>query len=173
MFRLALNFKGFVFILIYSIMAYAPAQSTPNDLASDDYVVLGLATCFLRQDGETTEIQVVEPIPSAYLETVLKGITTSYSVLWNTTLAAAMASPTAGLTPEQQAKAQPCEDFPVRLEAAARSYINRPQSRQLIPAGVPFTEVNYSIEKKRVLNTKNKISKSDNVKQHKYTHQVL
>lgn len=159
--------------LLFHAMAYAPEQPVQLELSENSYVVLGLATCFLRLDGETTEIQVVEPVPSAYLETVLKGIATAYSVLWSTTLAEAMANPTVGLMVDQQPTPQPCEDFAERLEATARSYIHRPQATQLIPPGEPFTGINYSVEQKRVLNTKNKISKSDNVKQHKYTHQVL
>ena len=37
------------------------AQAT--DLSADDYCVLGLATCFVRDEGEIEQITVLEPIP--------------------------------------------------------------------------------------------------------------
>ncbi len=153
-------------------MVYAPAEAPQIDLPSDSYLVLGVATCYLRHDGETIELQIIEPIPSAYLETVLNGIATSYSILWSTTLAEALADPTASLSADLST-AQPCEDFVERAQAAARSYIHRPTAKTLLPPDAPFTEVNYSTDKKRILNPKNKVSKSDNVKQHQYTHKVL
>jgi hypothetical protein len=59
------------------------------------------------------------------------------------------------------------------LLAAARTYQSRPEAANLVPLGTVHRELNYSIEKKRVLNSQRKISKNDNVKQHKYTHEVL
>jgi hypothetical protein len=47
-----------------TIIAYADA----TDLNTDDYIVLGLATCFYKEDGEVHQIEVIEPIPSAALE---------------------------------------------------------------------------------------------------------
>ncbi|WLT37067.1 hypothetical protein NON20_13625 [Synechocystis sp. B12] len=38
---------------------------SPTSLASDDYCVLGLATCFLREDGDFHAVDIIEPIPSA------------------------------------------------------------------------------------------------------------
>jgi hypothetical protein len=93
--------------------------------------------------------------------------------LWPTTLEQALNGHFSRLSPETQALAQPWEDFEERLDAAARSYANRPQAMTLLPDGAPFQAVNYSTEKKRVLNLKTKVLKSDNVMQHKDTHQVL
>jgi hypothetical protein len=152
-------------------MVSAPIST--SDLPLNSYVVLGLATCYLLQDGETTEVKVVEPLPSAYLETVVQGIATSYAMLWNTTLEQALAQPLAGLSADEQLTVQPCDDFEERLQAAARSYVSRPSAQTLIAAGTPFRDLNYSTEKKRILNPKNRVSKSDNVKQHKHTHKVL
>ncbi|MGH7999306.1 MAG: hypothetical protein ACREPR_07750, partial [Brasilonema sp.] len=58
------------------------ATLLPNapDISADDYCVFGLATCFLKEDGEVHQVQVVEPIPSAALEAILKGIPTSYQL---------------------------------------------------------------------------------------------
>ncbi|MEL7009608.1 MAG: hypothetical protein AAGM29_13500, partial [Cyanobacteria bacterium J06588_4] len=56
------------------------------DLAADDYCVLGLATCFVRDEGEIEQLKVLEPIPSAALEALLKGVPTSYQIACATTL---------------------------------------------------------------------------------------
>ena len=146
--------------------SHPPAHTLP----ADSYVVVGLATCFLRPEGDTLELQVLEPIPSAYLESVLQGVPTSYSALCGTTLAAALALDLPDLA---TATAQPCADFEERLEAAARTYQSRPAAANLVPVGTHRRDLNYSTEKKRVLNSQRKISKNDNVKQHKYTHEVL
>jgi hypothetical protein len=148
-------------------------SAQPDSLSSNSYVALGLATCYRQQDGETEEIQVLEPVPSAYLEAVFKGVATSYRAICGTTLEQAQNLTVTGLPPEQVAVAQPCTDFEARLLAAARTYQTRPQAMELVPLGTSRDDVNFSVEKKRVLNGQRKVSLADNVKQHKYTHEVL
>ncbi len=157
-----------------------PAHPAPSasDLAPDSYVLLGLATCYWRQEGETQAVPVVEPVPSAYLETLLQGIPTAYRQVWGTTVAQALALDPAlvtvvGESSEVLAPPQHCADFEQRVLAAARTYHQRPATAQLIPVGTVRSDLNYSTEKLRILNPKNKVSRSDNVKQHKYTHEVL
>ena len=41
-------------------------------------VCLGLATCFLREDSQFHSVEIIEPIPSAALEAILKQVPTSY-----------------------------------------------------------------------------------------------
>ncbi|MEL7408403.1 MAG: hypothetical protein AAFN00_15850, partial [Cyanobacteria bacterium J06558_2] len=48
------------------------------DLNLNDYCVLGLATCFVQEDGEVEQLTVLEPIPSSAIEALIKGIPTSY-----------------------------------------------------------------------------------------------
>ena len=145
----------------------------PTDLAPDSYVLLGVATCYLRQEGETVAVDVVEPIPSAYLETLIQGTPTAYHQVWGTTLAAALALDVATLTPKDNTPIHRCADFESRVLAAARTYRSRPQATTMIPVGTHRQDLNYSTAHKRILNPKNKVSKADNVKQHKYTHEVL
>ena len=38
-----------------------------TDLNTDNYIVLCLATCFYKEDGEVHQIEVIEPILSAAL----------------------------------------------------------------------------------------------------------
>ncbi|QQE63803.1 hypothetical protein GFS31_04730 [Leptolyngbya sp. BL0902] len=154
-------------------MSLVTPQVIPTDLAPDSYVVMGVATCYLRQEGETLALEVMEPIPSAYLETLLQGTPTAYRHIWGTHLEAALACDPTTLTPTEGPAVQRCADFEQRLVAAARTYQSRPQATTDLPIGTHRQDLNYSTAHKRILNPKNKVSKADNVKQHKYTHEVL
>ncbi len=153
----------------------ASATSYPNapDLSADDYLVIGLATCFIKEEGEVHEVQLLEPIPSAALEAIVKGIPTSYQFACATTLGAVLA----GDTPQKPAQfpesAQFGDEFVQRAIAAARTYKRREIAKSLIPQGTTRNDFKYSIERKRVLNAKRVVSKEDNVKQHSHTHKVL
>lgn len=147
----------------------------PNapDLHADDYCVFGLATCFLRDEGEVKQVQVVEPIPSAALEAILKGIPTSYRFACAKSLAEFYSEQTVQIPTEFPREAQLCENFTDRVVAAARTYKSRPEARQYIPLGTTKDDLNYSLERKRILNAQNVVRVEDNVKQHPHTHQVL
>jgi hypothetical protein len=131
------------------------AHIYPNtpDIVAEDYVVLGLASCFIKDDGEIHQVQVVEPIPSAALEAIVKGIPTSYEGF--------------------PAGAQFCDDFAYRATSAARTFKTRTVAQEHIPLGVTKSDFNFSTERKRVLNSERIIKTEDNVKQHAYTHQKL
>jgi hypothetical protein len=146
----------------------------PTDLAPDAYLVLGLATCFVKQEGGKLQpVQVIEPIPSAALEAIVRAIPTSYEMAIATTLGEVWTGDTlqrpAGFPPE----AQFGENFIERMIAAARSYLNRPTARDYIASGQVRQDFNFSTERKRTLNADRIVSAEDNVKQHAYTHQVL
>ncbi|HAJ62536.1 MAG TPA: hypothetical protein DCP31_27515, partial [Cyanobacteria bacterium UBA8543] len=61
-------------------MAAATSLIDAPDVSTDSYLVIGLATCYLKADGEVHEVKVIEPIPSAALEAILKNIPTSYAI---------------------------------------------------------------------------------------------
>ena len=153
----------------------ATANSYPNapDLSTDDYLVIGLAPCFIKEEGEVHPVQILEPIPSAALEAIVKGIPTSYEVAFGTTLGAVLA----GDTPQKPAgfpeSAQFGDEFVQRAIAAARTYKRREVAKLLIPQGTTRNDFQYSTERKRVLNARRVVTKSDNVKQHSHTHKVL
>ncbi len=151
--------------------------STAPDLTADDYLLLGLATCFIKADGEVCQVKVVEPIPSAALEAIIKGIPTSYEQATATTLGAVLGAVLTGESPQLPAgfpaEVQFCDDFDSRALAAARTFKSRPEAQALIPAGTSKTDFNFSTERKRVLNSDRIVKSEDNVKQHAYTHQVL
>lgn len=52
----------------------------PPDLSPDSYLVLGVAHCFYKAEGDLQEIKLIEPIPSASLETLCKHVPTAYAV---------------------------------------------------------------------------------------------
>ena len=147
----------------------------PNapDISADDYLVLGLATCFYKEDGDVLEVKIIEPIPSAALEALIKGIPTSYQMAYAATLGEVFAGDTLQLPASFPAEAQFGDEFALRAVAAVRTYKRRPQAQSSIPLGNTYTDFNYSLERKRVLNASRVVSKDDNVKQHAYTHQVL
>lgn len=156
-------------------MAIATSYPNATDLASNDYVVLGLATCFLKEDGEVHQIEVIEPIPSAALAAILQGIPTSYHLVYSTTLGEVIDEN--GENPQKPAlfppESQLSQEFIQRLFAAARTYKRDDSAKSLIPLGTTYSELKYSTERKRVLNEKRRIGKADNVKQHSHTHQRL
>ncbi|MGK7924827.1 MAG: hypothetical protein AB4290_06150 [Spirulina sp.] len=147
----------------------------PNapDISADDYCAFGLATCFIRNDGEIEEIRVIEPIPSSALEALLKGIPTSYQFACGQSLSAFFVEETLQKPTEFPADSRFCENFVERTLAASRTYKRYPQAQNYIPLGSKKDNFNYSIERKRVLNAENIVSAEDNIKQHSHTHKVL
>lgn len=149
------------------------ASSTAAEIASDTYVVLGVASCFVREDKELYPIEVIEPIPSAMLEALDRGIPTSYKVAVATTFGAVWQDDQPQRPPEFPESAQFCEEFGLRVASAARTYKARPSAQSLVPPGTLRDNFNFSLERKRVLNLERQVSPEDNVKQHSHTHKVL
>ena len=137
------------------------------------YVVLGLATCFIKEDGEVEQVKVIEPIPSAALEALMKGIPTSYEMAFATTVGAVLVEGNVQVPSQFPADVMLGEEFAQRVFAAARTFKKRTSAQDFIPVGATYQEFNYSLERKRVLNSERIVSAEDNVKQHAYTHQVL
>lgn len=154
-------------------MATATVYPNAPDLCAGDYVAIGLATCFIKEEGEVHEVKVIEAIPSAALEAIVKGIPTSYQIVWGTTLGAVLDGEKPKMMPEFPPSAQFSDEFSFRAIAAARTYKSRPQAQSHIQLGTARSDFNYSLERKRVLNSQRIIRTEDNVKQHEYTHKVL
>jgi hypothetical protein len=154
-------------------MATATLFSHAPDISLNDYCVFGLATCFLKTEGEFQQVQVVEPIPSAALEAILKGIPTSYQFACAKSVSEIFRDENPQVPAGFPESAQLCHDFTERLVAAVRTYKNRPEAKAHIPLGGKREDLNYSLDKKRVLNALHVVRTEDNVKQHPHTHQVL
>ncbi len=144
------------------------------DLSPEDYCVLGLATCFIREDGEVHQLKIAEPIPSAALEAIIKEIPTSYELACAISLSELFnGGDTVQLPAEFPPEAKLCDRFQERVAAATRTYKVRPEAKEHIPLGTSKQDFNYSVERKRVLNNVNVVRAEDNIKQHSHTHQVL
>jgi hypothetical protein len=143
------------------------------DLSPEDYCVLGVATCFIREDGAVRQVKILEPIPSAALEAIVRGIPTSYEVAGAKTLGEIFVADTVRIPSEFSDDVHLCDRFLERAFATARTYKSRLEAQQYIPVGTVKSDFNYSIAQKRVLNSDNIVRAEDNVKQHEYTHQVL
>jgi hypothetical protein len=146
-----------------------------SDLSSEDYCVLGLATCFVRDEGEIEQLTVLEPIPSAALEALIKGIPTSYQMACSTTLGEIFQEDSVKIPKDLSSEEEInlCDRFAERVAAATRTYKSRPEAQKHIPLGTVKQDFNYSLERKRVLNNSTVVSTEDNVKQHSHTHKVL
>ncbi len=153
-------------------MSLGLSQPETADLTTEDYIVIGLATCFLKGDGQVQEIKILEPIPSAALEAIITGVPTSYQIACATTLGAVLSNSAPTLV-EPFASTQLCDDFPERAIAAARTYKRRPVAQEHIPIGSIRSDFKYSVDRKRILNSQRLVTNEDNVKQHEYTHKVL
>ncbi|MBD2776150.1 hypothetical protein [Iningainema tapete] len=149
-----------------------PYHNAP-DLVQDDYIVIGLATCFVKLEGEVHQVEVIEPIPSAALEALLKGIPTSYQFACATTLGSVINGEEPQKLAQLPESAQFCDEFVVRAIATARTYKSHEQAKSLIPLGSTYNEFKYSTERKRVINATRVVTKEDNIKQHSHTHKVL
>ncbi|MEG3938629.1 MULTISPECIES: hypothetical protein [unclassified Microcoleus] len=154
-------------------MTTATVYPTAPDLCTDDYIAVGLATCFIKEEGEVHQVKIIEAIPSAALEAIVKGIPTSYEMAWGTTLGEVLEGDSPKRLPEFPSEAQFSDEFGFRAIAAARTYKIRPQAQVHIPSGTVRNDFTYSLERKRVLNSERIVRTEDNVKQHDHTHKVL
>ena len=151
---------------------------TAPDLAADDYCVLGLATCFVQEEGEIEQLTILEPIPSAALEALIKGIPTSYQVACAVTLSQIFQNNQVEIPKDFrdlqiEQDIQLCDRFEERVAAATRTYKSRPEAKEHLLLGTIKQDFNYSLSRKRVLNNTRSVSAADNVKQHSHTHKVL
>lgn len=149
------------------------SKLTELGISQEDYCVFGLATCFIRDEGEIKEIKVIEPIPSAALEALFKEIPTSYQLAIATTIGQVIRDNVMEKPSEFPADSQFCDNFIDRTLAATRTYKSKPSAQEYIKLGTSKSDFNYSLERKRVLNSVHKVSDDDNVKQHSHTHKIL
>lgn len=154
-------------------MATATLFTDAPDLSAADYCAFGLATCFIKEDGNVNQVEIFEPIPSAALEAILKAVPTSYRWVEAIAIGEVWDGEQIQLPASLPEGTQVCENFLERTIAAARTYQSRPEAKAHIPLGERRDNFNYSLDRKRVLNVQNVVRTEDNVKQHPHTHQVL
>ena len=134
-----------------------------SNMSSNSFVVLGLASCFIREENKLLPVEVIEPIPSATLLTLLEGIPTSYSLLIPSSLEEAQTAFEKGHLSAFPGSARFGENFIERLNAAIRTYQTNPQAAERLDAPL---NLNNPAPQNRILNLSRSISDADNVKQH-------
>ncbi|MBF2058413.1 MAG: hypothetical protein IGQ45_14665 [Cyanobacterium sp. T60_A2020_053] len=144
-----------------------------NKVCLDDYCVFGIATCYWRDGNEIKEIEVIEPIPSAYLETMMRGVETSYRFACAKTVGEILVNDNLQKPSEFPSQSQFCDNFQEIMLAATRTYKHKPSARHHIPLGQQKADFNYSVARKRIINNVKVVSDDDNVKQHSHTHKIL
>jgi hypothetical protein len=161
-------------------MSHTAPYSLAPDVSADDYLLIGLATCFVKEDGQIDQLAIIEPIPSAAFGALLGGVPTSYTWAIATTLGQVLTESEDGFTAKRLAElpeeAQFCQEFVLRSLSAARTYKrerNRAALADPLEVGTVYKEFNHSTERKRVLNGHRAVTTEDNVKQHAHTHQLL
>ncbi|MDX2270516.1 MAG: hypothetical protein NW237_01010 [Cyanobacteriota bacterium] len=152
-----------------------------NEVQGLEYVVLGVATCFQRdEEGRLNPVLIAEPVPAAELDCLAQGIrSTSYQLLYATTYAE-IVQDNQPILPQDviPAEALPGENFVQRVQAATRTYRAKPQFRHIPLHESCTTEtgifrLKHQAEPRRVINAVYEVSDGDNVKQHPHTHQQL
>ena len=142
-------------------------------MADLDFVVLGLAHCFIRdEENQLVPVQVVEPIPSASFLTLVQDIPSSYSRLVACHAQQVIDAEGNVSVPDVfPTEARLAQDFNERLEAAARTFQHHPEA-QIWQVG-QSEALHQKTTQKRVLNASHQVSEQDNVKQHPLTHTTL
>lgn len=157
--------------VFYQPQMTSASISAPDSATGENYVILGIAQCYVKQEGEITPVKILEPVPSAYFAALMKGVPTSYEKLYGVSLSEGIEN-TGSLQQGQDSNVQLCQNFSERAQAAARTYQSA-AAEQPIPIGQTLSELNFSTERKRILNASHVVNTQDNVKQHKYTHMTL
>lgn len=142
-------------------------------LKETDYCVFGVATYFVREDGELNAVEIMEPIASAALEALLQGIPTSYKLACAITLGEVFRNQQV-LPPRVLGDRLTIpDDLLERTMAAARTYQRYPDTTNHLAIGTVYEKFNYSVIHKRLLNQNNVVRPEDNIKQHSHTHKTL
>lgn len=157
------------------------AELQANEVQGLEYVVVGVAACFQRDDeGRLAPVLVVEPIPAADLDCLAREVrSTSYSLIYAATYAEFVQDGQPCVPVDVfPAEAVPGSNFVQRIQAAARTYRTKPEFRHLslhdtCTAEAGVFKLNFNPEPRRVINAVVEVGEADNVKQHAHTHATL
>lgn len=136
--------------------------------SDDDYIVLGLAHCFRKDDNsKLQDAFVVEPVTAGTLECMENGGVTCYKFVTATTLGVALKEDVS-LLPAEMQSGTVCDEFNFRAKCASRTWKrDHPQQNLLhiVPRDGVKSEYNFSLQDKRILNAEVVVNDSDNIKQ--------
>jgi len=133
-----------------------------------DYIVLGLAHCFKKdENGKLKDALMVEPVTAGTLECMENGGVTCYKCVTATTLGVALKEDLSLLPVEMQVGSV-CDEFNFRAKCASRTWKrDHPQQNllHLVPRDGVKSDYNFNLQDKRVLNEEVVVNDSDNIKQ--------
>lgn len=136
--------------------------------SEDDYIVLGLAHCFRKdENGKLVDALVVEPVTAGTLECMENGGVTCYKCVTATTLGVALKEDLS-LLPAEMQSGSVCEEFNFRAKCASRTWKrDHPQQNllHLVPKDGVKSDYNFNLQDKRVLGVEVVVNDSDNIKQ--------
>lgn len=135
--------------------------------SDDDYIVLGVAHCFVKEESKLSDVFVIEPIPAGAVECMDNGGVTCFKHAIGTRLGTALRQDAALLPPEFHG-AKFCEDFDFRTKCASRTWKRQHAVdviTKLMGEGKVRSDWNFGLEDKRVLNMDYEPSDADNIKQ--------
>merc|ERR1712072_764925 len=158
------------------------SSSAVNDpfvkpLLDEDYVAVGLACCFARNDeNKLSEAWILEPLTAGTLETIEKGIETSYKqtlALRARDFFEGDLNDPSGVNVENLEALSDgfpdvtlCSNIIERSMAASRTFRRREEAK-LLDFNEMSDEYNFSTDRKRILNQIVEVNFDDNVKQDK------
>jgi len=100
--------------------------------ADSDYVVLGLAQCYVKdEESKLQEVLVIEPIPAAAVECMDNGGVTSYLHAVGVTLGTALQED-AALLPEEFRAGRFCDEFEFRAKCCVRTWKRQHAQEKLV-----------------------------------------
>lgn len=135
--------------------------------AESDFVAIGLAHCFQELNGKLVNYFIIEPIPSASVESMYNGAATSYKCIVGSTLGEVLKQDVE-LLPEELRGGVFAQNFDYRAKAASRTWKKtyaQENLLQLAPIGVVKKDFNFSLEEKRILGVVYEVKDEDNIKQ--------
>jgi phosphatidylinositol glycan class S len=134
----------------------------------DDYIVVGLAHCFVKDDNsKLQDVFVIEGIPAGAVECMDNGGVTCYKHTYGTTLGEILKQDVSLLPKEFQGGVF-ADDFDFRTKCCARTWKRSHAQEHLlnmVPVGTVRSDFNFKIEDKRILNQENEVKDEDNIKQ--------
>jgi hypothetical protein len=139
------------------------------EISPDDYCVFGVATCFIREEGETKQVNVIEPVPYSALESILSGAETCYQMVSAKPVKAVFDGKNLIKPDEFPQNSDFGTDFTERVIAAVRTYKSHHHLQSSFPLGTLNKELNHSTKRKRVLNAERMVRTRDHVSQSKHS----
>ena len=152
-----------------------PTPVPTEPLNQENYIAVGLAQVFMLNAGSSPTAQyLIEPLTAATLESLQLGVPTSYCRVLALTCGDLFDDVVEPAAINQDALAplidgfedvKICENMIERSMAAARTFRRRIEATEFVPLYETSEDLNFNIERKRIMDQIYEPSFDDNVKQ--------